>query len=75
VWHEQQLRAAVAAGELRADADVQALARLIEVTLRGSFLSWTLYRERPAADWLRDDLDAMLRPCLARVDKRTRRRS
>jgi AcrR family transcriptional regulator len=75
VWHEQQLRAAAAAGELRADIDAPALARLVEVTLRGSFLCWTLYRERPAAEWLRDDLDAMLRPYLARIDKRTRRRS
>lgn len=73
-WYVRQLTDAVAAGELRADVDVQALARLIEVTLRGSFLCWTLYRERPAADWLREDLDAMLRPYLARIDERTRRR-
>jgi AcrR family transcriptional regulator len=72
VWYEQQLKAAVAAGELRADADVQALARSIEVTLRGSFLCWTLYREHPAADWLRDDLDATLRPYLARRQSRRR---
>jgi AcrR family transcriptional regulator len=75
VWYEQRLGDAVAAGELRADADVQALARLIEVTLRGSFLSWTLYREGSAADWLREDLDATLRPYLARGDNRTRRRT
>ena len=72
VWYEQQLKAAVAAGELRADADVQALARSIEVTLRGSLLCWTLYRERPAADWLRDDLDATLRPYRARRQSRRR---
>ena len=72
VWYEQQLKAAVAAGELHADADVQALARSIEVTLRGSLLCWTLYRERPAADWLRDDLDATLRPYLARRQSRRR---
>jgi AcrR family transcriptional regulator len=64
-WYEQRLRDAVAAGELRADTDVQALARLTEVTLRGSFLAWTLYREGSAADWLREDLDATLRPYLA----------
>lgn len=74
-WYEQLLGEAVAARELRADTDVQALARLVEVTLRGSFLSWTLYREGFAADWLREDLDATLRPYLARVDNRSRRRS
>jgi AcrR family transcriptional regulator len=75
VWYEQRLGDAVAAGELRADADVQPLARSIEVTLRGSFLCWTLYREGSAADWLRQDLDATLRPYLARGDSRTRRRT
>jgi hypothetical protein len=62
VWYEELLTEAVAARELRADADVRALARLIEVTLRGSFLNWALYREDSAADWLRQDLDEMLRP-------------
>jgi AcrR family transcriptional regulator len=67
-WYEELIADAVSARELRADTDVRALARLIEVTLRGSFLNWTLYREGPAADWLREDLDAMLRPHLTRVD-------
>ena len=62
VWYAELVADAVAAGELRADTDVRALARLIEVTLRGSFLNWTLYREGPAADWLREDLEATLRP-------------
>ena len=75
LWYEQRLGDAVAAGELRADADVQPLARSIEVTLRGSFLCWTLYREGSAAGWLREDLDATLRPYLARSDNRTRRRT
>lgn len=63
-WYEQRLTAAVAAGELRRRTDVQALARSIEATLRGSLLSWTLYREGPAIDWLREDLDRTLRPYL-----------
>jgi AcrR family transcriptional regulator len=78
VWYEQRLGEALAAGELRPDmdvTDVQTLARLIEVTLRGSFISWTLYREGSAADWLREDLDATLRPYLTRGDNRTRRRT
>jgi AcrR family transcriptional regulator len=75
VWYEQRLRDAVAAGELHADADVQALARSVEVTLRGSIVCWTLYREGSAADWLREDLNATLRPYLARGGNPTRRRT
>ena len=72
--YEQLVAAAVAAGELKADTDVRALARMIEVTLDGSFLAWTLYREGSAAERLRDDLEAALRPCLARDAKRPRTR-
>jgi AcrR family transcriptional regulator len=73
--HYQRLvAAAVDAGELRTDADARALARTIEVTLRGSILNWTLYRKGAAADWLREDLDAALRPYLARRTKRVRQR-
>ena len=74
-WYEELLTDAVAARELRPETDVQAVARLIEVTLRGSFLNWTLYREGSAADWLREDLDVMLRPHLTRGDNRRRRRA
>ena len=74
-WYEELLMDAVAARELRPGTDVPPLARLIEVTLRGSFLNWTLYREGPAADWLREDLDAMLRPHLTRGDNLRRRRA
>jgi AcrR family transcriptional regulator len=74
VHYEKLVADAVAAGELRADTNVQAFARSIEVTLRGSFLSWTLYREGSAADWLRDDLEATLRPYLVRRKKRARER-
>ena len=72
IRYEQLLADAVAAGELRADADVQALARMIEVTLGGSFLAWTIYREGPAATHLREDLDAALRPYLRRGVERAR---
>lgn len=65
-WYEARLTEAVAARELRAGTDVPALARSIEVTLRGSILNWTLYREGSAAAWLREDLDATLRPHLRR---------
>jgi len=61
---EQLVTEAVAQGELRAGTDAQALARMIEVTLGGSFLAWTLHREGSAATRLREDLDATLRPYL-----------
>ena len=73
-YYEQLVADCVAAGELRADTGVSALARMIEVTLGGSYLAWTLYREGSAADWLRDDLDATLRPYLAHRSNRVRRR-
>jgi AcrR family transcriptional regulator len=72
-WFEQQLTDAIATGELHGVSDVQTLARLIEATLRGSFLSWALYREGAAADWLRKDLETVLRPYLT-GDKKSRRR-
>ena len=72
-YYERLVADAVAAGELRADTNVQTLARMIEVTLGGSFMTWTLYREGSAADWLRKDLDATLRPFLARSNKQVRR--
>jgi AcrR family transcriptional regulator len=68
--YEQLVADAVARGELRADTDAPALARMIEVTLGGSFLAWTLYREGPAATRFRDNLDTTLRPYLARGAKR-----
>lgn len=64
VWYQQLLTNAVAAGELRGGTDVRSLARLIEATLRGSYLSWALYREGSAGDWLHEDLEAVLRPHL-----------
>jgi len=63
--YEQLVADAIAAGELRAGTDVRMLARLVEVTLGGSFLAWTLYREGSAAAWLRQDLEAAIRPYLA----------
>src|SRR5262245_43259035 len=72
--YEQLVAGAVAAGELRAKTNVRALARAIEVTLGGSFLAWTLYREGPAARWLRADLEATIRPHLTRPEIGVRHR-
>jgi len=73
-WYEELLTDAVAARELRAGTDVPALARLVEVTLRGSFLNWTVYREGSAADWMREDLETTLRPYVVQRKKRVRQR-
>jgi len=66
--HYGQLIAdAVAAGELRPDTPVAQLSRTMEMALIGSFLTWAIYREGPAKQWIRRDLDAVLRPYQTRV--------
>jgi AcrR family transcriptional regulator len=72
--YESLVADAIAAGELRAETSAPALARAIEVTLNGSFLTWTVYREGSAAESLREDLEATLQPYLARRQRRTGRR-
>jgi AcrR family transcriptional regulator len=54
--------AAIDAGELASNADPDALARTVEVTVGGSLMAWAFYREGKAADWVRADLDAVLGP-------------
>ena len=56
------LAAAVAKGELARDTDVARLARTVETALSGSLITWATYREGTAAKWLRDDLEAVVRP-------------
>jgi AcrR family transcriptional regulator len=68
--YEQLLSAAVGAGQLRDDVPIAAVARLIDVTLDGSFLSWAIHRKGAAVEWFRHDLDAVLRPYLARSVRR-----
>ena len=57
---------AMSIGELSRVADSQAIARVIETTLSGSLITWAIYREGDAAQWLRKDLDAVLAPYLKR---------
>jgi AcrR family transcriptional regulator len=63
-YYEQLVADAIGAGDLLAETDVPGLARTIEVTLVGSLLAWTLYRQGPALNWLSADLVAVLRPHL-----------
>jgi AcrR family transcriptional regulator len=55
------LDAAVKAGELVA-CDTERLARAVQVTLGGGLIAWAIEREGTAAEWLRDDLEALLQP-------------
>jgi AcrR family transcriptional regulator len=61
---ERLVRAAVAAGELNRQVDARSLARTVETVIGGSLMTWACYREGPAADWIRRDLEAVLRPHL-----------
>lgn len=56
---------AVAQGELRPDVDTRGLARLIEMAVSGSLMTWACYREGTAPAWLRRDVTALLEPYLA----------
>ncbi len=59
---EVLLEAAVGAGELRRDIDARSLARIVEVVVSGSLMSWATYREGKAVEWIVRDLDAVLKP-------------
>jgi AcrR family transcriptional regulator len=63
---ETLLEAAVADRELRRDVNVPALARTVETVVGGSLMSWATYREGKAADWIGEDLEAVLAPWLSR---------
>lgn len=63
---ESLLRSAVVAGELERSVDPRRLARTIEAIINGSLMSWACYREGSAIAWIRQDLDAVLQPHLAR---------
>ena len=53
---------AVAAGELRNDVDSERLARMVEVTLSGSLMTWAFYQDGDARSWMRNDLESVLQP-------------
>ena len=55
---------AVAKGELARGPDVDMLTRAVIAVLGGSLLAWAIRQEGTAAEWMRADLDAVLRPHL-----------
>ena len=56
---------AVASREL-VKCDTAALARLIQQVNGGSMIDWAVFREGTLASWIRRDLEALLRPYVAR---------
>ena len=62
---QKLIKEAVAAKELSPDTNAKQLARTIEAVVGGSMLSWAYYQEGTAAKWMRQDLDAVLKPYLA----------
>jgi AcrR family transcriptional regulator len=63
----------VNAGELIPTADTAMLAKGIEVAISGSLMTWACYQEGSATAWMRDDVNAVLRPWLPTTKKRTSR--
>ena len=60
------LESAVAAGELTRGTDVAALARTVEAMVNGSLMTWAFYHDGPAERWIRDDVNLVLAPYLAK---------
>jgi AcrR family transcriptional regulator len=61
---QKLIREAVDAGELSATVNPRQLARTIEAVIGGSMLAWAYYEEGTAAKWVRDDLNAVIKPYL-----------
>jgi hypothetical protein len=62
---------AVKAGEL-SGVQIDPLARALQATLHGSMLGWAIAREGTLRDWLRRDLDTVLRPYRTRTSRQRR---
>jgi AcrR family transcriptional regulator len=67
------LEAAIAAGELKRGTDAARLARTVEAIISGSLMTWAFYHEGPADRWIRDDVNAVLEPHLARRSPASKR--
>jgi AcrR family transcriptional regulator len=56
------LAAARDAGELQPGTDVPVLAKLVETTYHGAMIGWAIHRDGTLADWMREQLEAVLTP-------------
>lgn len=59
---QKLIKEAVDAKELSPHTNAKQLARTIEAVVGGSMLSWAFNQEGTAAKWMRQDLDAVLKP-------------
>ena len=59
---QKLIKEAIAAKELSPHTNAKQLARTIEAVVGGSMLSWAYNQEGTAAKWMRQDLDAVLKP-------------
>jgi AcrR family transcriptional regulator len=53
---------AVAGGELKRTADIDTLARAVQVTATGALFTWAFYREGRAGRWIWAEVEFVLRP-------------
>jgi len=67
------LKEAVSARELARDTDIEKLARVLETVMGGALLTWGIYREGTAQQWMREHVDTVLAPHLS-SRRRSRRR-
>lgn len=68
------LEEAITAGELTRAADLDTLTRAVIAILGGSLLAWAIRQEGTAARWMREDLDSVLRPHLAKQARKEARK-
>lgn len=61
---ERMLADAIAAGELRPETEVPTATRAVQAVLSGSLFVWAQQADESAAEWVRGDLRAVLRPYL-----------
>jgi AcrR family transcriptional regulator len=61
---QKLIRDAINSKELAASTNAKQLARTIEAVIGGSMLGWAQYQEGTAAKYIRDDLNAVLKPYL-----------
>lgn len=54
---------AIGAGELAPSLEAAELARVVELTVSGSLMTWAFYQEGAATAWIRADLERVLRAC------------
>lgn len=61
---QKLIREAIEAKELVPATNAKQLSRTIEAVISGSMLTWAFYQDGTAAKWMRDDLNAVLKPYL-----------